>query len=650
MADVFISYARSTAAQAQQVAEALGALGYGVWRDDELPAHRAYADVIEERLQAAKAVVVMWSAEAVKSEWVRSEADRARADHKLVQLTVETCRLPMPFDQIQCADLTGWTGGAETPGWRKVVASIAELLGASSAVARSSPAASPAPPKVAEPLLAVLAFDNLSGDPEMVYFSDGVSEEIQQTVARGVDLRVIGRASSFQFRGADKAAAHVGGELAASHVLDGSVRSSGARVRISAQLIECATATTLWSDRFDGDLTDAFALQDKVAAAVALALKKTFAPPALARPINAKAHDLYLRAKALFIGMREQDRAERLGMAMDLLEDAVALAPDFASAWADLAYLRAESFRNAKGHFPKLSATKVRAAADNALALDPGAGVAYVALGLLEPFGRYQAREALYGKALAAAPSDPDVISSYAHLLLVVGRHREALTPAEKACDLDPLNDGAALVRAMSLTLVGRQDDARRALEDGLVRWPEVPRFVNDAIVEAFDNQAWERFDALVVRAGERGFDSPRLRGLISYYQHLRDPGPDYVDRMLDAVRRELARTGTVRVNQLLGLHSLGAEEEAFELIDQASFAHMFDPDGPPPTPGYTPAIIWLPLYTAIRRDPRFVDFCAKLGLVDYWVASGQWPDCVDAGVLPYDFMAECRRIAGAVV
>ena len=100
MSDVFISYARSTASQAQQVAEALRALGYGVWRDDELPAHRGYAEVIEERLKAARAVVVIWSAEAVKSDWVQSEADTARTDHKLVQLTVDGSKLPRPFSSF----------------------------------------------------------------------------------------------------------------------------------------------------------------------------------------------------------------------------------------------------------------------------------------------------------------------------------------------------------------------------------------------------------------------------------------------------------------------------------------------------------------------------------------------------------------------
>jgi TIR domain/2TM domain len=127
MSDVFISYARSTELTAQTVAEALRGLGYSVWLDDELPAHRAYSDVIEERLRAAKSVVVIWSADAVKSEWVRSEAALAREGRKLVQLTIDHARLPMPFDQTQCADLAGWTGQPDTPGWRQVTASIAEL-------------------------------------------------------------------------------------------------------------------------------------------------------------------------------------------------------------------------------------------------------------------------------------------------------------------------------------------------------------------------------------------------------------------------------------------------------------------------------------------------------------------------------------------
>ena len=105
MSDVFISYARCDEPQAERVAAALRALGYEVWRDDQLPAHRAYADVIEERLKSAKAVVVLWSAEAAKSQWVRAEADAARSAGTMVQAILDGTMPPMPFNQTQCADL-----------------------------------------------------------------------------------------------------------------------------------------------------------------------------------------------------------------------------------------------------------------------------------------------------------------------------------------------------------------------------------------------------------------------------------------------------------------------------------------------------------------------------------------------------------------
>ena len=121
-------------------------------------------------------------------------------------------------------------------------------------------------------LLAVLAFDNLSGDAELDYFSDGLSDEIRDTVSRAGNLRVIGRASSLQFRGSDKAAARIAAQLHATHVLDGSVRRSGARVRISTELVECASEVSVWCRRFDRDLSDIFALQDEIAGAVAQTL------------------------------------------------------------------------------------------------------------------------------------------------------------------------------------------------------------------------------------------------------------------------------------------------------------------------------------------------------------------------------------------
>src|SRR3954469_22192515 len=129
MSHVFISYARSDEALAAKVADGLREAGYEVWRDDELPAHRSYADVIEERIKGAGAVVVLWSAEAAKSQWVRAEADTARSARTLVQASLDGSIPPMPFNQIQCADLKAWDGQRAAPGWRKLIASVAELAG-----------------------------------------------------------------------------------------------------------------------------------------------------------------------------------------------------------------------------------------------------------------------------------------------------------------------------------------------------------------------------------------------------------------------------------------------------------------------------------------------------------------------------------------
>ena len=129
MSDIFISYARSTANEAQNMAEALRALGFSVWRDDGLPPHRDYTDVIEERLRAAKAVLVIWSAEAVKSQWVRSEANVAPSEGILVQLRLDGSALPLPFDQVQCADLSSWSGRRDDGEWRKITDSLSALVG-----------------------------------------------------------------------------------------------------------------------------------------------------------------------------------------------------------------------------------------------------------------------------------------------------------------------------------------------------------------------------------------------------------------------------------------------------------------------------------------------------------------------------------------
>jgi adenylate cyclase len=373
MSDIFISYARSTADQAHAVAVALRGLGYDVWRDDELPAHRAYGEVIEERLTAAKAVVVIWSAEAAKSQWVFSEANRAREDGKLVQLTVDGARLPMPFDSMQCADMTGWRGDAASPSWRKVVASVAELIGGTAA----APAPSPAVRKLS---ICVLPFANMSGDPEQEYFSDGISEDIITDLSKVSALEVCARNTAFTFKGKSVKVPDVARELGVSHVLEGSVRKAGVRVRITAQLIDGASGNHLWAERWDRDLTDIFALQDEISEAIVRALKLRLLPEeksAIERrgTDNVEAYNLYLMARQYLISGTGAD-VQRLEAIVRLCQAAIDIDPNYARIWALMAVAR----RGLHFHFGQ-AGNDALAAADRALALDPNLAEAHAVKG-----------------------------------------------------------------------------------------------------------------------------------------------------------------------------------------------------------------------------------------------------------------------------
>ncbi|MGH6911446.1 MAG: TIR domain-containing protein, partial [Phenylobacterium sp.] len=211
MSDVFISYARSTAEQAASIAAALASQGYAVWRDNEILANRAFADEIEERLTQSKSVVVLWSAEAVKSQWVRSEADRARLDNKLVQITLDGTRLPMPFDQIECADLSKWTGDRADPEWCNVLSCVAELVHRH-AKAHRTPGARPTIAAPDKPSIAVLPFKNLTADKDSEYFADAVTEDVVTALSRQHMFFVIASNSSFTYKGRAVEVSRVGRE------------------------------------------------------------------------------------------------------------------------------------------------------------------------------------------------------------------------------------------------------------------------------------------------------------------------------------------------------------------------------------------------------------------------------------------------------
>jgi adenylate cyclase len=431
MADVFVSYARPDEAQAKRVADALHAGGYQVWRDDELPAHRAYADVITERLKDAEAVVVLWSSEAARSQWVRAEADVARSAGTLVQATLDGSIPPLPFNQIQCADLKDWKGQTDMPGWRKLAGSVAALAGSPAAKGGDEGRRSKRPVSVC-----VLPFQNMSGDAEQEYFSDGISEDITTDLSKVSALEVIARNTAFQFKNQSIDVCDIARKLRVSHLLEGSVRKAGGRVRITAQLIDGATGGHLWAERYDRDFTDIFAIQDEISKAIVDALKvKLLREEKKAiesrGTTNVDAYNLYLKARQSWIGGLYGDIGKDQAI-VRLCKQAVALDSDYAQAWALMALAQAEL------RFWHGSTTEnALPAAERALSLNPNIPEARcVKARYLEDGGHEEEANNEVETALRLDPDSWEVNREAARLLFRQGRFREAIPFFEKATEL----------------------------------------------------------------------------------------------------------------------------------------------------------------------------------------------------------------------
>ncbi len=265
------------------------------------------------------------SASGGTSSCARAEATVADRLGTLIPCLIEPCERPIVFELAHTADRSGWSGAADDRAFAGVLASVRskaeKAAGASLKPLEPRTAASPSPASARDPILAVLAFDNQSNDPEQGWFSDGIAEEILAAMSRAPGIRVIGATSSFAFRGARKAeAARV---LDSSHMLDGSVRRGETRVRITATLTKAGSGHLLWTERFNRQLDDALAVQDEIAVLTAEALQSRLRPAAPATPVDPEAYDLYLRALA---ERRSADDAAQ-ERAIALLETAVARAP-----------------------------------------------------------------------------------------------------------------------------------------------------------------------------------------------------------------------------------------------------------------------------------------------------------------------------------
>jgi TolB-like protein/cytochrome c-type biogenesis protein CcmH/NrfG len=287
--------------------------------------------------------------------------------------------------------------------------------------------------------LAVLPFVNMSSDPEQEYFSDGLAEELLNRLAQNSKLQVAARTSSFQFKDRNQDIGEIGRQLKVDNVLEGSVRKSGNRLRITAQLIRVDSGFHLWSETFEREMDDIFAVQDDIAQAISSALEAELGAGSTQvenqLTDNMEAYQAYLKGRYL-LNKRGPDN---LLKAHEQFEKATRLDPGFAKAWADMAFnyslLPAYSADITSQQAWKI----VRVAADKALELDPENAEAYVALARSDIEDDLQTIHDIYEKAYELGPRNPDVVNLYGDFLQFIGDFKAAERVEREAVELDPL-------------------------------------------------------------------------------------------------------------------------------------------------------------------------------------------------------------------
>ncbi|MFM9864367.1 MAG: adenylate/guanylate cyclase domain-containing protein [Micropepsaceae bacterium] len=489
-------------------------------------------------------------------------------------------------------------------------------------------------PKANEPLLAVLPFENLSSDTEMQFFSDGVSEDILGRIQRGSKLKVIGRTSSFQFRGAEKAKAAAA--LKATHVLDGSIRRGGNKVRITAHLTEAATQTTLWSDRYDRGLEDVFAVQDEISEAIATALNAAFFL-ARTKKIDPAVYDMFLSTR------RGWNDPLRVTANLATLETVTRLEPNYADGWGALAdtRFRASTYLPYPDRSPLLAGA--RAALDRCTELDDANFLAGdVRYWLCDPFGNYLAQEDAIQAHLTRWPDRAESRGLFALHLETVGRNRQAAEAALAARGLDPKSEFAEFMTGLSLWRAGRFAEGRGVLEEAVQTNPDNQHAaVVLALAYAHQND-WSAVDALIAPARLARFPLREFEGFQDIIALMRDAASEKPRAFFEEMRVRVEATRHVDAQDLLWPTHFGLVNETYAMLDKAKLGPSGGRGDVMGIVAYRTQFLFAASFPELRTDPRFVKLCARLGLVEYWLATQKWPDCAE--IVPYDFRAECAK------
>jgi adenylate cyclase len=459
MADIFVSYASEDRDRIKPLIELLEGEGWSVWWDRELVAGPSFEEKIEEALEAARCVVVAWSESSIKSRWCRAEANDGAERDLLVPVRVDDVRPPLAFRSSHTASLIGWP--ARTGEVGVLLAGVRECLGTPSVFASAST------DREIREAIAVLPFANMSNDPDQAFFCEGMSAELINALVAFGNFDVIARTSSFQFRQRDEDVRKIASILGAKYILEGSVRKSGERVRVTAELVDGTNGMHLWSGRYESVLTDIFSVQDEITTAILQALTHELGSHPLSRggTQNPQAYEAYLQGKyELAAGVMEIEAARR---ALPHLDEAVRLDPAFADAWGTRAHA-GFMFGLYDPDFEQMHESIGRA-----LALQPSQADALAVQACLHWYQRYDGQSTLdaLAECIRRRPSDYETLTRFAWVCWYLDQETDFLELAARIIGLDPLRELGYRFRAIVHRKLGRREesvaDVRRALELG---------------------------------------------------------------------------------------------------------------------------------------------------------------------------------------
>ena len=340
-----------------------------------------------------------------------------------------------------------------------LVAATTRTIKAETSAGRKAP--------ISEKSIAVLPFVNMSADKDNEYFSDGIAEEILNALAHVDDLKVAGRTSSFHFKGRNESLTSIGETLGVAHVLEGSVRKQGGKVRITAQLIRVQDGYHQWSETYDGDLQDVFALQERIARAITEKLQVTLSGEQAQQLVdagtrNTQAYALYLQASAIF----DRRDGEHMPEAVEKLEQAIALDPSYARAYSRLAAVHAILPTYTGGNVAK-SREQVRTNARRAIELEPRLAEPWAAMGMASPLGGSGLIESrqYFERALQLDPDDITTNFWFGLTLVRSGYNRAGLERIEHALAVDPMVPNVMRWRGVLYLRNGDIDGAEQFLK-----------------------------------------------------------------------------------------------------------------------------------------------------------------------------------------